>query len=210
MLNLWFERVAKRQLKGYAKLIVYADDFVVCFEDNESARRFREMLKQRLAKFGMKIAEDKSRVIEFGRAVWEKARREGGKAATFDFLGFTHFCDKTRKGKFKLGRKTSSKKFRQKMIAMNEWMKKVRNLMKREEWWKMLRMKMIGHYRYYGIRGNFPALRRFYNLTSRLAYKWLNRRSQRKSCGFAQYRRYLQFTLPAPKIYQSLYALSWY
>ena len=208
VLNLWFERVAKKQLKGYAKLIVYADDFVVCFEDKESAGQFSEMLKQRLAKFGLKIAEDKSRVIEFGRAVWEKARREGGKVATFDFLGFTHFCDKTRKGKFKIGRRTSSKKFRQKMAAMNEWLKGVRNLVKREEWWKVLKMKLIGHYRYYGIGGNARALQRFYHLTVRLAYKWLNRRSQRKSYTFETYNQYHAVSLPKPRIYHPYALLS--
>jgi len=103
ILDLWFERVARKQFRGFAKLVRYADDFVVCFENRDEAIRFSEMLKQRLAKFGLKVAESKSRVIEFGRRVWEKARREGGKVATFDFLGFTHFCDKTRKGKFKLG-----------------------------------------------------------------------------------------------------------
>ena len=208
MLNLWFERVAKKQLKGYAKLIVYADDFVVCFEDKESAGQFSEMLKQRLAKFGLKIAEDKSRVIEFGRAVWEKAGREGGKAATFDFLGFTHFCDVTRKGKFKIGRRTSSKKFRQKMAAMNEWLKGVRNLVKREVWWEVLKMKLTGHYRYYGIGGNMRALQRFYHLIVRLAYKWLNRRSQRKSYTLETYRQYLAVSLPKPRIYHPYALLS--
>lgn len=210
VLNLWFERVARKQLKGFAKLIVYADDFVVCFESSESAREFSEMLKQRLAKFGLKIAEGKSRVIEFGRNVWEKARREGRKVTTFDFLGFTHFCAKSRKGKFKLGRKTSSKKFSQKMIAMNEWLKNVRNLVKREVWWKALKMKLVGHYRYYGINGNIKALQRFYYLTSKLAYKWFNRRSQKKSYTYEQYLRYLRITLPMPKIYHLDYVSSSY
>lgn len=208
VLNLWFERGARKQLRGFAKLIVYADDFVVCFESSESAREFSQMLKQRLGKFGLKIAEDKSRVIEFGRRVWEKARREGRKVATFDFLGFTHFCDKTRKGKFKLGRKTSSKKFRQKMIAINDWLKNVRNLVKREEWWKVFRLKLLGHYRYYGVSGNMQALKKFYYLTSELAYKWLNRRSQKKSISHSQFIRYLKITLPEPKIYHMTYALS--
>lgn len=208
VLNLWFEKVARKQLSGYAKLIVYADDFVVCFEDGESARQFSEMLKQRLGKFGLKVAEDKSRVIEFGRSVWERSRREGGKTATFDFLGFTHFCDKTRKGGFKIGRKTSAKKFRQKMTAMNEWMKGVRNLVKREVWWKVLKMKMIGHYRYYGIGGNGRALQRFYYSTMRMAYKWLNRRSQRKSYTLETFGQYLAVTLPKPRIYHPYAQLS--
>lgn len=210
VLNLWFERVARKQLKGFARLINYADDFVVCFEDSNSAKQFSGMLKQRLGKFGLRIAEGKSRVIEFGRTAWEKAIRQGGEVATFDFLGFTHYCDKTRRGKFKLGRKTSAKKLRQKMVAMNEWFKNVRNLVKREEWWEVLKMKVIGHYRYYGISGNIRALRKFYILTSKLAYKWLNRRSQKKSCTYDTYCKWLKVTLPKPKIYHLTYALSSY
>ena len=208
VLNLWFEKVARKQLKGFARLISYADDFIVAFESKESAEQFTEMLKQRLAKFGLKIADDKSRVIEFGRRIWEKAMKEGGRAATFDFLGFTHFCDKTRKGKFKLGRKTSAKKFRQKMVAVNEWLKKIRNAVKREEWWEVFRKKLAGHYRYYGISGNMRALRKFHYLASELAYKWLNRRSQKKSISRDAFLRYLMPTLPAPKIYHLMYTLS--
>jgi len=210
VLNLWFERVVQKQLKGFSKLITYADDFVVCFESRESAEQFVKMLKERFAKFGLKIAESKSRVIDFGRKAWDKARREGGKVATFDFLGFTHFCDKTRKEKFKLGRKTSDKKFRQKMVAVNDWLKKIRNCIKLTDWWKVFKMKLTGHYRYYGISGNMQALRKFHYLTAELAYKWLNRRSQKRSLRHCQFIRYLKSTLPVPKIYHLTYALSSY
>jgi len=208
VLNLWFEKVAQKQLKGFSKLVTYADDFVVCYESRESAEQFIEMLKERFAKFGLKISESKSRVIDFGRKALDKATREGGKVATFDFLGFTHFCDKTRKGKFKLGRKTSERKFRQKMVAINDWLKKIRNCIKQTEWWEVFRMKLAGHYRYYGISGNMRALRKFHYLTSELAYKWLNRRSQKRSLSHSQFTRYLKSTLPVPKIYHLTYALS--
>ena len=208
ILDLWFEKVAKRQLKGYAGLIRYCDDFVVCFEEVESAGKFMEMLKERIAKFGLKTAGDKSRVIEFGRRIWEKKNREGGKAETFDFLGFTHFCDKTRRGKFKVGRKTAKKKFIQKMKAMNEWLKSVRNLVTLEEWWKVLKPKLVGHYRYYGVSGNKVIITKFYQKTSSLAFKWMNRRSQKKSCTYEKYCRYLLNTLPKPKIYHLTYTLS--
>ena len=132
--------------------------------------------------------------------------------ATFDFLGFTHYCDKTRKGKFKLGRKTASKKFRQKIKAMNFWMKKVRNLVELKEWWQVLRLKLIGHYRYYGISGNYREIRKFYILTSKLAYKWINRRSQKKSYTYKKYCHFKKYNpLPEPKIYhRTYYALSSY
>ena len=208
ILDLWFEKVARRQVKGYVRLIRYCDDFVVCFEDLESARKFMQMLKERFAKFGLKIAEDKSRVIEFGRRIWEKSSREGRKVETFDFLSFTHFCDKTRRGKFKVSRKTARKKFIQKMKEMNVWLKSIRNLVKLKEWWKVLKAKLLGHYRYYGISGNIRIVNKFYQETCRLAYKWINRRSQKKSCTYEKYCKHWKDTLPKPKIYHLIYTLS--
>lgn len=211
ILDLWFEKVVKSKLKGYAKLIRYADDFIVCFQSGKEAKEFGTALKQRLSKFGLEISEDKSRIIEFGRYVWQRAQQEKRKTATFNFLGFTHYCDKTRKGKFKLGRKTASTKFRQKMKAMNEWLKKVRNLVELKEWWKVLRVKLLGHYRYYGISGNMRELRKFSTQVSKLAYKWINRRSQKKSYTYKQYCRFKKYNpLPEPKIYHLTYALSSY
>jgi len=211
ILDLWFERKVKSKLKGYAKLIRYADDFVVCFQSGKEAKEFGKALNIRLSKFGLEVTESKSRIIEFGRYVWQKAQRENRKAATFNFLGFTHYCDKTRKGKFKLGRRTARIKFRQKIIAMNEWLKKVRNLTELKEWWKVLRMKLFGHYRYYGISGNIRELRKFYTQVSKLAYKWINRRSQKKSYTYKQYCRFKKYNpLPEPKIYHLTYALSSY
>jgi len=211
VLDLWFEKVVKRQLKGYAQLIRYGDDFIVCFQRGDEARAFEEMLRQRLGKFGLKIAEGKSRVIGFGRNEWEKAQRTGMKVATFDFLGFTHHCDKTRRGKFKVGRKTSGKRFRQKAKAMNDWLRRVRNQVTLAEWWKVFRLKLAGHYRYYGISGNMQALREFSREASKLAYKWINRRSQKKSFTYAQYCKFKKYNpLPEPKIYHLTYTLSSY
>ncbi|MBU0478453.1 group II intron reverse transcriptase/maturase [bacterium] len=208
ILDLWFEKVIKKELKGYAKLIRYADDFIVCFQSESEAKAFGEKLKKRLDKFGLEIAENKSRIIEFGRYAWQRAQREGRKVATFDFLGFTHYCDKSRKGNFKSGQKTSRLKFRQKMKGMNEWLKKVRNFVKLREWWKVLRAKLLGHYRYYGISGNMRELRKFYIQTSKLAYKWINRRSQKKSYAYRQYCRFKEYNpLPEPKIYHLTYVL---
>ena len=207
ILDLWFEKVAKRELKGYSKLIRYADDFVVCFEGKESAIRFMEMLKKRFAKFGLRISKEKSRVIDFGRKVWEEDNRKGGRGTTFDFLGFTHYGDKTRNGNFKVGRRTSRKKYIQKMRELKEWLKKVRNLVKLKEWWKVLQVKMIGHYRYFGMSGNSRMLQEYYRSTSKLVFKWVNRRSQKKSFTQIEYANILERKLPKPKIYYSIYKL---
>jgi group II intron reverse transcriptase/maturase len=207
-LDLWFENL-KSQLKGFAQLVRYADDFVICFQSQREAETFKEALKVRLSEFGLKIAKDKSRVIAFGRYVWEKARKAGEKPDTFDFLGFTHYCDKTRKGKFKLGRRTARGKFIQKIKAMNIWLKNIRNAVKLEQWWSVLVMKLIGHYRYYGVSGNSYCIRAFYSQTVKLVFKWINRRSQKKSYSWTQFNRVLQFNpLPKPKIYYQIYTLS--
>jgi len=202
VLDLWFEKKIKRQVKGFAQLIRYADDFVVCFQAGTEAKAFSEQLKQRLEKFGLRVAENKSRVIPFGRFVWGKARKEGGKVATFDFLGFTFYCAESRQGRFWVGRKTARKKYVQKLKAMNQWLKDVRNVTELKAWWKVLRQKLAGHYRYYGIAGNKRAMMQFRDQTVKLAYKWVNRRSQKKSYNWAQFRRFLQYNpLPVPKIY---------
>ena len=202
ILDLWFEKVVKGQVKGFAQLVRYADDFVVCFQSEREAEEFGKVLERRLGKFGLKIAKDKSRIIEFGRTVWQKAQREGEKVATFDFLGFTHYCDRTRKGAFKLGRKTARKKFIQKIKEMNQWLKNVRNLVELKEWWQVLRLKLFGHYRYYGISGNMPSMRVFYTKALRLAHKWINRRSQKKSYNWRQFLKFVKYNpLPLPKIY---------
>ncbi len=138
VLDLWFENEVIPQLNGYAQLIRYADDFVVCFENEKEAKIFGVALRQRMDKFGLTISEEKSKIIEFGRYTCQSARKYGFKCETFDFLGFTHFCDKTRRGKFKLGRKTSRKKFIQKMKDMNLWLKRIRNRVELNEWWKLL------------------------------------------------------------------------
>lgn len=208
ILDLWFERKVKKQLNGFARLIRYADDFIVLFQYGSEAKAFEYMLRQRLDKFGLKVSEEKLRIIEFGRYVWQKAQREGKRVATFDFLGFTHYCDKTRKGKFKLGRKTASSRVRNKLKAINLWLKNVRNLVELKEWWQVLNQKLIGHYNYYGISGNRPEIRKFYNRCVSLAFKWINRRSQKRSYSWEQFCRFLKYNpLPEPKIYHLTYTL---
>lgn len=209
ILDLWFEKKMKKEIKGYARLIRFADDFVILFQSHYEAKCFGETLKERLNKFGLSLSVDKSRIIEFGEQVWKKSQREKKLVETFDFLGFRHYCDRTRTGAFKLGRKTSPKKYNQKLIAMNQWLKKIKNKVKLNEWWKIFRMKLAGHYRYYGVSGNYLAMKRFYWRSRELAYKWINRRSQKKSFTYAKYERFLEFNpLPKPKIYHMLYTLS--
>jgi group II intron reverse transcriptase/maturase len=198
VLDLWYEQELKPDLKGYAEEIRYADDFVICVGTKEDAEKVILKLRERLGKFGLRLAEEKTRIIEFGR----KAERPD----TFDFLGFTHYCDKTRGGGFKVGVRTSRNKLRQKMKAMNGWLKSVRNLVELKAWWKVLKAKLIGHYNYYGISGNYRSIRRYYQETVYLTHKWVNRRSQKASFNWREFTEYLRrYSLPLPKIYYKLY-----
>jgi len=208
-LDLWFEKKVKGRLKGYAQLIRYADDFVICFQMAEEAKGFGKALKERMHKFCLKVSEEKSRIIPFGRYAYYSARKSGRKLATLDFLGFTHYCTRTRRGYFRLGRKTSKAKYRQRLKETNQWLKEVRNMVKLKVWWEALRQKMIGHYCYYGVSGNMPELKSFYEQVVKLAYKWINRRSQKQSYNGVRFYRFLKYNpLPKPKIYHLTYTSS--
>lgn len=206
VLDLWVEKVVKREVQGYVDLIRYCDDFVILVQYKEEAGKILLLLEERLNKFGLDLAKEKTRAIEFGRYASVNAERIGKKPDTFDFLGFTHYCDRSRKGNFKVGRKTRRKKLNAKLKEMNEWLKAVRNLVELKEWWKTLSAKLRGHYEYYGISGNYASIEEYYKRSCNLAYKWLNRRSQKKSMNWVQYAEYLnQFSLPKPVIKHNIY-----
>ena len=209
VLDSWFEKTVKNHLKGFCELVRYADDFVCVIQYMNEALKVEKALKNRFNKFGLEIHPDKSRTFSFGRFEKINAERQHRKANTFDFLGFTHYCDKTRKGYFKVGRKTSRKKFKVKCKEMNVWLKAIRNRVKTKEWWKILQAKLRGHYQYYGVSGNMPAISQYYSITIRLVHKWLNRRSQKKRMSWSKLQDYLEcYPLPKPSIKHNLYTLS--
>jgi hypothetical protein len=186
-LDLWFQITVKKQCRGQAEIVRFADDFVCCFQYKEDAERFYAALRLRLEKFKLSLAEEKTKIIAFGRFAEESSKREGkGKPETFDFLGFTHYCSKSQKGAFRVKRQTSGKKFKQKVKAMKMWIKFNRH-MAQPEFLKTIRSKLSGHYRYYGVTDNYEKMRRFYTLTRNLIWKWLNRRSQRRSFTWEKY-----------------------
>jgi len=207
-LDLWVERVVKPHCRGAVEIVRYADDFVICVQYGDEAEKILKALKGRLAKFGLELAEDKTRIIEFGRVVWQEMKRGGKKPSTFNFLGFTHFVDRTRTGGFKLGRMTDRKKLTLKLKEMNLWLKHVRNCVTIQEWWQILNAKLTGHFRYYGVSGNSRSISTFYYLVLKLVYKWINRRSQKSSMDWTYFNVYLKrHTLSKPRIYCNLYSL---
>lgn len=191
-LDLWFERVFQRSCKGKAFLHRYADDFVCGFEQEEDAQRFYRKLEERLRKFGLELAVDKTRVIPFSR------HRRG--ETSFDFLGFEFRWGTDRKGQARLKRRTSRKKFRNSVKRAAEWCKKNRHRRLAEQF-KWLSAKLRGYYNYYGVNGNYESLKEFYHLVQGLHLKWLNRRSQRPSYTWDAYYELRQhFALAQPHI----------
>ena len=206
VLDLWFSKAVTKHCRGQASMIRYADDFVCCFQYKDDAERFHAELIKRLAEFNLEIAEDKTKIFMFGRFAEENLKRIGqGKPQTFDFLGFTHYCSKNRNGKFRVKRKTSKKKFKQKVQEFKEWVKSVRdNAM--TDIIRTVKAKLVGHYRYYGITDNSVMMKKYRHQVIMLLFKWLNRRSQRKSFTFEKFNLFLKFhKLPYPKIYVSIY-----
>ena len=202
ILDLWIEKVVKKRARGYVGIVRYADDFIICVERKGEAEAILKALEKRLNKFELELSKEKTRIVEFGRTT------VAGRGKTFNFLGFTHYNDRTRKGYYKVGRKTERKRFTKAIKEMNQWLKKVRNLVSIKEWWKTLIAKIRGHFQYYGVSGNMIWLRKYYTIVIRLIQKWMNRRSQKKKYKWKQYKKYLEMhPLPQPKIYYNLYTL---
>lgn len=206
-LDLWFEKIIKRNFKGQAEIVRYADDYVCCFQYKNEASNFYWLLINRLKKFNLEVEKSKTKIIMFGRFAEENSKKEGkSRAETFDFLGFTHYCGKSRNGKFRVKRKTSKKKFRAKVKEFNQWIKGERNKTHIEEMFEKTRQKLIGHYQYYGITDNSYMLGQFCLEVKKALFKWLNRRSQRKSFDLDKFKLYLKFNpLPKPKICVNIY-----
>lgn len=184
-----------------------ATRLVCCFQHEAEARKFYHLLTERLKKFNLTIALEKSKIIEFGLFATRNVKRQKGnnKPDTFDFLGFTHYCGLSRNGKFRVKRKTSRKKFKASLHRIKQWIKANRTL-PINKLLVEIKPKLIGHYRYYGITDNGPMLSRYWYKVAKLLFKWLNRRSQRNSYTWKKFLLLLKAKpMPSPKIYVSIF-----
>lgn len=198
VLDRWFTTVVTQHCRGYCALIRYADDSIAVFEFEDDAQRFMRVLPKRLAKFGLRLNQQKTQLLVFGkRRAWQ-AFKTGERLPSFDFLGFTHYWGRSRNGKARLKRKTSKKRFRRALVAINQWLSQERNAHKLPVLWKAIGQKLRGHYNYFGVTDNSPALSHFEHAVQGLLFKWLNRRSQRRSFTWESFRRY-QARYPLPK-----------
>ena len=205
VLDLWFSRRGRRQSRGEAYYYRFADDFLACFQYQEDAERFQQRLGDRLEGFGLKLAEEKTQCIAFGRFARENACRQGKKPKEFTFLGFTHYCGKTREGHFKVKRRTSRKKLGQSLRKFDDWARQARHVLKKGEMVRRARTRVVGHLNYYAITDNSARCREYLHCVEQILFKWLNRKSQRRAYtwkGFIQARTWANW--PTPSIRKDL------
>jgi len=204
VLDLWFEADVKPRLRGEAHEIRYADDGILCFQYREDAERVLKVLHLRFAKYGLTLHPEKTRLVEFGRdAAQNRARQGKGKPETFDFLGFTHLCSRSRRGYFTIHVRTMRKRYRRSLKAVLRWCQEHRHD-DVETQSAELNLKLRGHYQYYGRPTNFPAIWRFFRAVRRIWKKWLMRRTRGRPLTWPDFERILnRLPLLRPRITRS-------
>jgi group II intron reverse transcriptase/maturase len=203
IIDLWFEKVVRKYCKGKAYMVRYADDSIFCFQYEEDAIKFYRSLIKRLEKFNLTVAEDKTKIIELKKADNDDDKGDN----SFDFLGFTHYVGRGRDGRKRVMRKTSKKKYKASLLRCKEWMKKNRTLTV-ETFMKTMKAKIQGHCNYYGVTDNGRAIGNFIDECRSFIYKWLNRRSQKKSFNWDKFVLFLKiYPLPKAKIRVNIFEL---
>jgi RNA-directed DNA polymerase len=203
LLDEWFENEVKPRIRGEAHEIRFADDAMLCFQYKEDAEKVMEVLPKRFAKYGLTIHPEKTRLVEFGRYAGGNAKRQGKKPCTLDFLGFTHICARSRKGKFTVHVRTMKKRFRRGLTAIAEWCQENRHKPVDEQQ-KTLNAKLRGHYQYYGRPTNYRSIWRFFREVRHTWRKWLSRRTRGKGKTWEEFTALLRrHPLLRPRIYHS-------
>jgi group II intron reverse transcriptase/maturase len=176
VLDLWFEHEIKPRLQGQARLIRYADDFVIGFERRGDAERVLAVLYKRMARYGLTLHPDKTRLIPFERP--RRGKSGVSDSGSFDFLGFTMYWCRTRRGGWRLGMKTRKARVQRTLVSLSEWCRRHRHLPLKDQH-AALGRRLRGHFRYFGVNGNMPSLQQVQYQATRVWLKWLRRRSQR-------------------------------
>ncbi len=198
--DLWSHAWRRRHANGDVIVVRYADDVVVGFQHKADAERFLKELRARFRKFNLELHPDKTRLLEFGRFAAKDRRKRGlGKPETFDFLGFTHMCSRTRKGKFTVRRKTMRKKMQAKIAQVRQQLKRrMHQPIRKVGAW--LRSVLLGHYQYYAVPRNSKALGTFRYRVTRMWRRTLTRRSQKGGINWKRMNRLVKRWLPSPRI----------
>jgi group II intron reverse transcriptase/maturase len=202
VIDEWFEGTVKQHCAGDVALFRYGDDVVICCRYTRDGDRIRKALAGRLARFGLRLNEAKTRVVSFRRP----GRGDRGRQPVFEFLGFTFYWGRSRRGFWIPKVKTSGRRLRAKLVALAAWAKAAHSRYPLEQFWVMFCAKVRGHVRYYGVSFNTRALSVFIYQATRIAYKWLNRRSQRRSFTWETFRSYIdRHPLSEVAVYHALY-----
>jgi RNA-directed DNA polymerase len=202
VIDKWMEETVKAHCVGEIKMIRYADDIVIACQYQRDAERIKIALAKRLEKYGLKMNEDKTKLVSFSKL----KQRRGEKQQTFDFLGFTFYLGKSRKGYYVVKLKTNGKRFRSKLKKVNEWARTIRNKIPLKQIMKIAAAKVRGHVQYYGVSFNYAGVNSFVWKCRMILFKWLNRRSQRKSFNWEQFQEFLiRIKFPEAKICHRLF-----
>jgi group II intron reverse transcriptase/maturase len=202
VIDEWLEDTVKPLTKGPIKAFRYADDLVICCRYEEDAVRVRKALGRRLEKYKLKLNEEKTKTVAFSKS---KSRR-GTKQEAFDFLGFTFYLGKSMKGTTVPKVKTCGKRYRSKLNKVKDWARQIRNKEPLEVIWKTFCAKLRGHVQYYGMSFNSKAVGRFLMEATKIMFKWLNRRSQRKSYDWDKFNLFKKkHPLPEVKVRHKLF-----
>lgn len=204
VLDDWFETTVKPRLKGEAYEVRFADDFILCFQYREDAEKVLEVLTKRFEKYGLTLHPEKTRLMEFGRQALTKSEKPGGiKPPTFDFLGFTHLCKRSRNGKFTIHLRTMRKRLWRSLTEITAWCREHRHDPV-EEQQKVLNSKLRGHYQYYGRPTNYRCIWQFFRGVRKSWQKWLNRRTRGNSLNWVKFENLLRrHPLLLPRITRS-------
>jgi group II intron reverse transcriptase/maturase len=201
VLDLWVQQWRQKQAHGEVIFVRFADDFVAGFEHRHDAEQFLAELRERFAKFGLELHADKTRIVEFGRYAERNRRNRGdGKPGTFNFLGFTHSCGKTRRGHFTVLRQTMRQRWQAKLRVLKEELRRRMHTPLQEQG-TYLRSVLLGHFRYYGVPLNGPALCAFRFAVGRLWCTVLRRRSQGNHLPWRRMQRFITRWFPSARIY---------
>jgi group II intron reverse transcriptase/maturase len=202
VIDTWFENTVKSHCKGRVELFRYADDVIICCQYEQDAIRIKEALGKRLAKYHLRLNEEKTRLVRFSK----RAQRRGDQQEGFDFLGFTFYLGRSRRGAITPKLKTSGKRLRGKLKRVSEWARRVRNVLPLKQIWRVFGAKLRGHIQYYGVSFNGKAVNEFVYQATRILFSHLNRRSQRKSFTWEKFGRFREaHPLPPVTRYHALY-----
>jgi len=202
VLDEWFEKEVKPRMKGRCFLLRFADDFVIGCELEGDARRIMEVLPKRFGRYGLSIHPEKTKLVKFGKP--PKNKPPASRNGTFDFLGFTHYWGKSRRGYWIIKRRTIRKRLRRTVKGLWKWCKENRHLPIKEQH-RMLSLKLRGHYQYYGIRSNYRQLEKVLQQARKGWRYWLNRRSRQQDMKWEKFTEVIKlFPLPRPRIVHAI------